>query len=79
MIIKLSCECGSTFTLTDKISENQYGYINCPSCNRSLPSGTCKNAQALFRSYEVLCKELEGSGISLKSLKLSKKREISNE
>jgi hypothetical protein len=73
MVIKLACECGSSFTLTDKISENQNGYMNCPCCNRSLPSGTCKNAQTLFRNYAMFCKELEGSGISVKSIKLSEK------
>lgn len=79
MIIKLACECGSTFTITEKIISSPAGYITCPNCGYELSSSAYGSLRAMYRNYTTLCEELNRSQISVKSLKLAKKQETSKE
>lgn len=54
MRVKLICDCGSAFTLSERVKFHK-GDILCPNCGMVLPSGATESIKNFFVSYQKLC------------------------
>ncbi len=78
MKLKIKCNCGATFTINNNFA-HRYDEFYCPNCDTVLPSGIRIDINNFFKSYENINKKLNSEGFSLKSIKMPKDQDNSEQ